>query len=224
MLREELSQTLHQIGVLMELLGENPFKVRAHQAAARVIETFEGDLEEAITSGKIGELKGIGPAIKEKILEFYKTKKISEHESLKKKIPQGVLEMLEISGLGPKKVKVIYEKLGLQSVGELELACRRNRLVDLDGFGEKTQSKILESIEFKKKFRDKFLYSDAILEAQVLVNTVKKMKLVTKIEICGSLRRRKEIVSNINILASTPDEQKLKAFFLGLPQIEKIKK
>src|SRR5687767_8809606 len=126
--RPLLAMLLNEIALYMDLLGENPFKVRAHQNGARIIEGFSGDLEEAVRSGSIGEVKGIGPALKEKIIEFHKTGQIQEHEKLKKKIPSGLLDLLKIPGLGPKKVRITHDKLKITTVGELEYACKENRL------------------------------------------------------------------------------------------------
>src|ERR1035441_7900647 len=109
--RHHLAQLFEEMGTFLDLLGENPFKVRAHQNAARIIETFDGDLEKAIADKSIGEVKGIGPATVEKLEEFLKTGKIAEHEKLQKKIDPGLLELIKIPGLGPKRVRAIHDQL-----------------------------------------------------------------------------------------------------------------
>jgi DNA polymerase (family 10) len=220
--RAQLALILQEIALYMNLLGENPFKVRAHENGSRIIETFEGDLDEAVKSGAIGEIKGIGKGLLDKINEFYSTKQIAEHQSLKKKIPEGLLDLLRIPSLGPKKVKVIYDVLKITSVGELEYACKENRLVKLPGFGEKTQIKILKNIDFLKKYQNKFLYSDAALEAQVLLSSLKSVKGLKQIEVCGSLRRKKEIIGDIDILVSATNAEAITKKFLSNPAIESI--
>ncbi len=220
--RAKLVETLSAVATLLELLGENPFKIRAHQNGARIIEMFEGDLDKAIEDESIGEIKGIGPALKEKITEFYKTGKIAEHENLKLRVPQGVIDMLSLSGLGPKKVRVLFEKMGIESVSQLEMACLRNRLVELAGFGEKTQVKILAAIEFQKKFQNSFLFSDAVLEARLLAASLKSVKSAEIVEVAGSLRRKKEIVKDMDVLVATRDPQSIAEKFLKLPQIDRI--
>lgn len=220
--RVELASLLNDLSIYMDLLGENPFKVRAHQNAARIIESFSGDLDEAVASGSIGKVKGIGPALKEKILEYHKTGRIGEYEKLKDQVPSGLLELLKIPGLGPKKVRVIHDKLKITSIGELEYACKENRLVNLEGFGEKTQAKILKNIEFLKKNQDSFLYSDAILEAQLMLAPLKNIKGVRQSAIAGSLRRCKEIVRDIDILIAADEASAVTKKFLAHPSVEKV--
>jgi DNA polymerase (family X) len=220
--RSELAELLSEIALYMDLLGENPFKVKAHQNAARIIEGFEGDLEEAVRTGSIGEVKGIGPALKEKITEFHKTGSIKEHTQLKKKIPAGLLELLRIPGLGAKKVKAIYDHLKITSIGELEYACNENRLAHLPGFGEKTQAKILKNIEFLKKNSDTFLFSDAILEAQLMAAPLKSVKGVKRVEIAGSLRRRKEVIRDIDIVVASDAPEAVTKKFLAHPSVESV--
>ncbi len=220
--RNLLAQILDETGLLMDLTGENPFKVRAFQNGARIIETFQGDLEKAFNDGSLAKVKGIGAGLLEKITEFQKSGKIADHEKLRSKIPTGVVDMLSLTGLGPKKVRVLYEKLDIKSVGELEYACKENRLVKLDGFGEKTQEKILKSIEFKKKHQNNFLYSDAILEAQLLVSALKKVKGVEEISVGGSLRRCKEVIRDIDILVSSHSYKPIAEKFLANPNVESI--
>jgi DNA polymerase (family X) len=220
--RNQLAQLLSEIAVYMDLLGENTFKVRAHENVARIIETFEGDLDEAVASGAIAEVKGIGPSLREKIEEFVKTGRITEHEKLQKKIPSGLLELLKVPGLGAKKVRVIYDELKISSLGELEYACKENRLVKLPGFGEKTQSNILKNIEFLKKYQNSFLYSDAVLEAGLLISFLKSVKGIKKIEVAGSLRRKKEIVKDMDILVATTDPKAMTKKLLAYPGVESV--
>ncbi|MCC6277646.1 MAG: DNA polymerase/3'-5' exonuclease PolX [Oligoflexia bacterium] len=220
--RDLLSQQLNEIADFLDLLGENPFKVRAHQAAARIIDTFSGDLEKAIVTSAIGEVKGIGPALLEKLKEFQSTGAIKEHALLKKKIPEGVVAMLQIPGLGPKKVRALHEKLQLKSIGELEYACKENRLIKLDGFGEKTQAKILKNIEFLKKNQDRFLFSEALLEADLISSTLKKAKGVSEVAVAGSIRRRKEIIKDIDILVASKNPKTATQVFVKHPSVEAV--
>ena len=149
--RKDIVRTLEEIGTILELKGENPFKSRAYFNAARTIESLSGDVIEMIQNNKISEFKGIGTAISEKLKTLVNDGTLPYYEELKSSIPKGLLTLLEIPGLGPKKVKTIYEKLNITSIGELEYACHENRLRDLDGFGQKSQDKILKSIELKKR-------------------------------------------------------------------------
>lgn len=222
MQKEKLAQLLNDIALYLELQGDNPFKIRAYQNAARIIETFQGDLEKAIKDGTISQVKGIGVALKEKIQEFYDTGKISEHEQLKSKIPSGLLEMLQVPSLGPKKAKRLYEELKVKNIGELEYACKENRLLKLKGFGEKSQEKILNGITFIKKHQNQFLYSDAILEAQILVSQLKGIKAVEKVGLAGSLRRKKEIIKDIDILVASNKPELVTKKFLEFKQVQSV--
>src|SRR5262245_44086313 len=142
--RAKLAKSLHELAKYLELVGENPFKVRAHENAAHTIEEFEGDLVEQIKNDTLTDLQGIGPALKEKIIEFYKTGAIAEIAKIQKKLPPGLVELVRIPNLGPKRARFLIEKLGIKSVGELEYACNENRLLKLKGFGEKSQARILQ--------------------------------------------------------------------------------
>ncbi|MDX9816405.1 MAG: helix-hairpin-helix domain-containing protein, partial [Smithellaceae bacterium] len=141
--KETIIQILEEIATLLELTGENPFKSRAYQNAARNLEKSEVDFDELVKENRLTEIEGIGEAISKKLTELIQTGKLEYYEKLKDSVPPGHLEMLKIPGLGPKKIHALYEQLGVMDVGELEYACLENRLVDLKGFGEKTQDNIL---------------------------------------------------------------------------------
>ncbi|PNR87186.1 histidinol phosphatase [Petrotoga sp. 9T1HF07.CasAA.8.2] len=205
---------LNEIGLLLELKGENPFKIRAYYNAARALETLDEDIEVLVKDNKLKEVKGIGEAINKKITELITTGRLEYYENLKASIPGGLVEMLKIPGLGPKKIKTLYDKLDIKTVGELEYACLENRLVELPGFGEKTQKKILEGIKFVKRFSNQHLFSEAYSEADSLKQYLLKTGLVIRCEIAGSIRRKKEIVKDIDILATTNDPQKLMERFV----------
>jgi len=205
---------LNEIGLLLELKGENPFKIRAYYNAARALETLDEDIEVLVKNNKLKEVKGIGEAINKKITELINTGRLEYYENLKASIPEGLIEMIKIPGLGPKKIKTLYDKLDIKNIGELEYACLENRLVELPGFGEKTQKKILEGIKFVKRFSNQHLFSEACLEANLLKQYLLKTGRVIRCEIAGSIRRKKEIVKDIDILATTNDPQKLMERFV----------
>ncbi|MBN1409180.1 MAG: DNA polymerase/3'-5' exonuclease PolX [Calditrichaceae bacterium] len=222
--RKEIVKILEEIGTVLELKGENPFKSRAYYNAARTIESLSGDVIDLIQSGKISEIKGIGSAISEKLKILVNTGALPYYEELKSSIPDGLLNLLEIPGLGPKKVKTIYEKLNITSIGELEYACHENRLRDLDGFGEKSQDKILKSIELKKKYSERFHYPIAMREALNVLKDLKKNPNIIRVEIAGSLRRKKETVRDIDIVASCKEHKRddIMAFFTSFVEAEMV--
>lgn len=215
-------ELLEQFALLMELNGENPFKIRAYQNGARALETFEGDLAEAATTGSLKQVKGIGAGLFADIKTLVTTGGLPAYEELKAKIPAGLLDVLEIPGLGPKKVKAIYEGLGITTVGELEYACLENRLVGLAGFGEKTQAKILKSIELWKKNRGRHLYADVIGAAQAIESALAKAPAVTAVAIAGALRRLDETVDTLELVAGSADPAAAIAAFQALSGLEGV--
>ncbi len=222
--QKEVAALLKEMAVLLELQGENPFKVRAYENASRIIEGLSGDLEEMVKTGEIMKIKGIGSGIAEKIKTLMETGHMPEYEELKQITPPGLIEMLKIPGMGPKKIKAVWEKLGITTIGELEYACKENRLADLPGFGVRTQEKILQGIELLKKFKERHLINEARAEAELLYQALKDFPGVIRSQIAGSLRRWKETVKDIDIVASARDEDRMKIMdhFTSLPSVETV--
>ena len=140
--KSEVSQILEEIGTLLELKGENPFKCRAYHNASRIIAALTTDLKTLVETGELRNIKGIGEGLAEKIAEAMNTGKLKYYEELKKSLPEGLMEMLRIQGLGPKRIKVLYEKVGIKSVAQLKEASERHQLAKVEGFGEKTEENI----------------------------------------------------------------------------------
>ncbi|MGH7831902.1 MAG: helix-hairpin-helix domain-containing protein, partial [Candidatus Binatia bacterium] len=208
---------------LLEIQGENPFKCRAYENAARALESQGESPAALVQSGKLTEVKGIGSGIAEKIVEMVEKGKSSYLQELRKSIPQGVMEMLQIPGMGPKKAKLLYDQLNIHNVGELEYACKENRLLDLKGFGAKSQENILKGIALLKKSSGRFLFDVAYREAQELLKYLKKEPGVIRAEIAGSLRRCKETIGDIDLLASVKGSAgPLMKKFTKNPQVEDI--
>ena len=159
---KDVIRILEEIGVLLELKGESPFKAIAYSNAARQLETLDEDLDELVRRGGLTSIKGIGDALSRKITELVTTGRLEYYEKLKASVPPGHLEMLRIPGLGPKKIRALHEKLSIETLGELEYACLENRLVELPGFGARTQQKILTGIERLKRYKERHLCSDAL--------------------------------------------------------------
>jgi len=220
--RKDVIKILEEIGTLLELNGENPFKSRAYYAAARSIETMDTDLAILIKEERLSTIRGIGKALEQKITEFVTTGSLEYYETLKASIPPGLIEMLGIQHLGPKKIHSLYEKLRISTIGELEYACLENRLVELPGFGDKTQSKILAGIELLKKYSERYLFAEIIETAKSLLASVQENSGVIRSSIAGSLRRLSETAKDIDIVASTNDSPRLSGYFAGLPEIDTI--
>ena len=222
MTRQEVSEILDEIATLLELKGENPFKSRAYSNASRTIAALDMDLGEAVRSGALKEVKGIGVALFEKITELVTTGKLGYYEELKASVPEGLIEMIRIPGLGPKRARAIFEHLGVSTLGELEYACNENRLMKLEGFGPKMQEKILQGIQYVRKQKGLFHYPIAADEAELLYNVLKAHKLVQRIAVAGSLRRKKEVVKDIDLLVSAERSGPVMEVFTTLPEVEEV--
>lgn len=222
--KKELVQNLEEMMVMLELKGENPFKIRAFANASRILQGLTEDVLQLINSGQIIQIRGIGKGIADFLTELVKTGTSSDLVRFRAEIPSGLLEMLKIPGMGPKKVKAVWEMLGITTVGELEYACKENRLVDLEGFGQKTQEKILTGIELVKKYSERHLISEVREIAQELYNKLREIPEIIRIDIAGSLRRWKETIKDIDLLVSAhkSDREKIMNYFVNLPEIETI--
>lgn len=217
-----VAKILKEIGLFLELMGENPFKARAYYNGARIIEFLEEDLEVLVQENRLKDVKGIGAALNEKISELVLTGQLIYYEELKAGIPKGLMEMLRIPGLGPKKIKVLYEELAINSIIELEYACKENRLVDLKGFGDKSQENILKGIEHIKRFQDQYYYSEAIVIANDIIQELKRSPDLDQVSLAGSIRRCKETVKDIDLIASSKCPKELTNYMASLSQVDDV--
>jgi len=220
--KDKVAEILVEIGVLLELKGENPFKTRAYANGARTIEGLSEPLATLVAEKRLGEIKGIGEALEQKITELVETGKLKYYEELKASIPPGLIEMLEISGLGPKKIQAMNKQLGIDSIEKLEAACRAGKVAQLDGFGEKTQANILEGIERKRTYASKHLLADALRAAEPLLEDLREHPDVIRCSTAGSLRRFKEVCGDIDLLASSKTPVKVIEYFASLPGVIKV--
>src|ERR1700722_17517086 len=220
--KEKVAEILVEIGTLLELKGENPFKTRAYANAARTIEGLNEPLAKIVSEKRLGEIKGIGEALEKKITELVETGKLIYHEELKASTPPGFFEMLQLSGVGPKKIKALHDKLGIDSIEKLEAACKSGKVAELDGFGEKTAANILEAIQLRRTYASKHLLSDALRAAEPVLENLRAHQAVIRCSSAGSLRRFKEIIGDIDLLASSKKPAEVLEFFVSQPGIVKI--
>ena len=220
--KDKVAEILVEIGTLLELKGENPFKARAYANAARTIGSLNEPLATLVAEKRLGEIKGIGEALEQKITELVETGRLKYYEELKASIPPGLMEMLEISGLGPKKIQALNQKLGIDSVEKLEAACKKGTVAELDGFGEKTQANILEGIERRRTYASKHLLSDALAAAEPLQENLRGHPDVIRCSMAGSLRRFKEVIGDIDLLASSSKPAAVIDFFVKQDGILKV--
>ena len=221
--KTEIAAVLTEIGTLLELKGENPFKIRAYQSGARLVETLaEEELARRIADGSLQEVKGIGEALAQKITELKTTGRLEFFEKLRASVPAGLVEMLSIPGVGPKKVKALHDKLGIASIATLQAACAAGQVAALEGFGEKTQQKILEGIRNREAYGKRHLWIDAWEAAEPILAGLRALPQVVQAESCGSLRRRMETVGDLDFLVATDAPQPVVDWFVRWRGVKEV--
>ena len=217
--KEQVAAVLAEIGTLLELKGENPFKTRAYQNAARTLEGLAEPLDKIVAEQRLGELKGFGDALVDKITQLVTTGNLPYYDELKASVAPGLIEMLGIPSLGPKKVKKLHDELGVDTIEALEAACKAGKVAVLDGFGEKTQTKILEGIAFKRQFASKHHLHKALAVATPILESLRQHPDVTRCSTAGSLRRWKETIGDIDFLVSSRQPAEVIEFFVTQPGV-----
>ncbi len=222
MTKDQVAACLREIGTILELNGENPFKCRAYLNAARTLETSPTDLTELVRTDRLGELPGIGDALREKITTLVNTGKLPYLEELRTTIPSGLLSLLDLPGLGPKKLRLLRDQLKIESIEALTKACQDGRLASLDGFGEKTATNLLDSIQRRATYSKLHRLGTALPAAQALLNHLRECPSVSQAEIAGSLRRGKEIVKDLDLIASSNKPKEVMKAFISAPNVENV--
>ncbi|MHA1860544.1 MAG: DNA polymerase/3'-5' exonuclease PolX [Candidatus Asgardarchaeia archaeon] len=222
MKNQEIAEVFYQIADLLEIKGELPFKIRAYRRAAQRIETLEMDIEDVYRQGKLMDIPGIGKGIAKKIKELIETGKLEYLERLKREVPEELIRLMEIPGVGPKKALVLYKKLGITTVDQLREACKKGRLRSLEGFGELTERNILRGIEMLERSKGRFLINVAYENGIRIVDYLKKNRDILNISIAGSLRRMKETIGDIDILVSSLNPDSIMDDFVKYPDVKEI--
>lgn len=204
-----IAQALEDIATLLDLKGENPFKTRAYSTAARTIRSLDEECETLVKESRLVGIPGVGESIREKILELVGTGKLAYLEELRAAFPPGLMGMLQVEGLGPKKVKALWEQLDVTTLDELTKACKDGAVAKLKGFGEKTQTRILEGISKLAKVQDRFLLSVARLDAERIAAALRELPETLRVEIAGSTRRGRETVKDVDVLVASDHGQKV---------------
>lgn len=219
MSNKEIAKTFQFLGDIMELHGENPFKIRSYQNAYLTLRKLDRPLTE-MDATEIGSIKGVGQAIAEKIRELLDTGKMSTLQQYLDKTPEGVQEMLHIKGFGPKKIKVIWESLGIETIGELLYAVNENRLLELKGFGEKTQNELRQQLQYFLKTRHQFHFASVEGEGNSILQKLQAALPGVKIEFTGAFRRCANVLESIDLLVGTKDALEPVLTGIGLQNIQ----
>lgn len=218
----ELSRIFEQIAKILKIKGENPFKIRAYEKITLVLENLPIDIETIYQQGGLNNIPGVGTGIAKKIEEFLTTGQLEYYEKLKTTIPAGVVELLDISEVGPKTAKLLYEQLEIDNIDKLEKAVREHQIKDLPGMGEKSETNILRGIELYKRRKERFLLGRTLPLAEEMVESLSQLKETNKISFAGSLRRKKETIGDIDILVTSQNPEKIMKTFTSLPQVREI--
>jgi DNA polymerase (family X) len=219
---ERIAQVLDEMGTLLEVRGENPFRCRAYHNAALALRGLPADLSEMITDGRLAEVPGIGETLHSKIVQLATTGQLPAYEELRRSTPPGLVALLRVPGLGPKKIKALHDALKIESLADLRAAAEAGTIAGLRGFGAKTEAKILEGINFVESAGDRILQSHARRLVAPIFEAVRTHPKVLRAEICGSLRRRAETIGDLDILYSARDPAPVLDHFVKLPEVAKV--
>ena len=220
--RDDIAAVLDEIALLLEIKGENPFKTRAYRNGAETVRNFDGDIVAKAKENDLDGIKGIGKALQEKLHELASTGKLVFHENLRGEFPEGLFDLFGIQGLGPKKVRALYDKLGIDSIDSLKKACTDGSIAELPGFGKKSIEKLLEAITLKEEFADLFRLGDIAHIAEGMLEQLRQHPDTLRVEIAGSYRRSKEILHDIDFLVATATPAKMTQYFSELPEVASV--
>jgi DNA polymerase (family 10) len=220
--KKEIAEVFEEIALLLEMKGENPFRVRAYRNAARSLLNTEKDLKKMIREGSLTDLEGIGGDLAEKIEALATKGRLPFYEKLKRSMPKGLLQLREVPGLGAKKIKVLHEKLKIDSLASLEKACKEGKIAKLPGFGKKTEANILAALGAKEAYAKRRLWTQAMELAEPILAALKKAKGVKRAEIAGSLRRKLETIGDLDFLAASSNPKATADWFASQPFVSRV--
>lgn len=206
----------------MEILGENPFRCRAYEEGARSLEALEGGPREWMESGILATTKGIGKGLSEKVDEWARTGHIKSCDDIRSQVPAGLLELTSIPGLGPKKIRVLWKELGIETLGQLEEAIDSGRLLKIAGFGEKSAEKIKAGIDQRKHYESRVTLEVATAAAELVLERLRHVKSIGRLELAGSYRRSRETVKDLDVIATSSDPETVMKAFVAIPGVQRI--
>ncbi len=220
--RETLIDALEQIATLLELKGENPFKIRAYRTGAETVRTYPGDFLQLARDNHLAGIKGIGEALRDKLHVLASTGSLPFLEKLKTEFPDTIFELFEISGLGAKKIAALHRELGVSSITDLQRACESGEASKLAGFGEKTAAKLLEAIAARARFADTFRVDQVAPAAREILDYLRNHPDTSRAEVAGSFRRGRETVHDLDFLVATRNPQTLMEDFVRPPWVHSV--
>ena len=220
--KNDIASVLDEIATFMELTGENPFKIRAYSAGARILENMTEDLGELIDGGKLADIPGLGEALVDKITTLRRDGVLPVHQKLKASIPAGLLEVMQIPGLGPKKVRALWTQLAVEDLAKLKEVCESGAVAELKGFGAKTQEKILEGIKNRIAYGKRHRWYEAAAIAEPILVGLRALPQVSLAESAGSLRRARETVGDLDFLVASSEPKPIMDWFVAYPGVKEV--
>lgn len=218
----QLAVVLTEISDMLELLGENPFRIRAYRRASRSIELLPESIETIWREGRLDEVEGVGKGIAAGIEQWLKTGTIDYYEELQTQVPRGLLEVTRVPGVGPKRARLLHDELGIGSLEELEQACVEGRVRTVKGLGAKTEENILKGIERLRRHSERLPLGVALPIARSLVDELQKVPVVQRVAYTGSARRGRETVGDIDIIASSEHAAAVIEAFVGIAGVQDV--
>lgn len=220
--KAEVATILEEIATLLELQGENPFRCQAYTKASRAIAQLEENLADVVRENRLDSIPGIGSTLRDKVTALVRDGSLPFYDDLKAKTPLGLLQMLRLPGMGPKKVKALFDSLKIDDLAKLKAACEADQVSGLKGFGKKTQEKILEGLAFLDEAGERVRIDTAQAVADRVLSELKAMPGIQRLQLCGSLRRRKETIKDIDLLTVCDDPATLMQAFTTMPMVKNI--
>ncbi|NRB44013.1 MAG: DNA polymerase/3'-5' exonuclease PolX [Verrucomicrobiales bacterium] len=217
--RDLIADVLKKIAILLELKGENAFKIRAYRTGSEIVETYSGDLLKLALENELENIKGIGTALAKKIHELATTGKLEYFENLKSEFPESIFDLFTISNLGPKKIKLLYDQLGIDSISKLKQSCESGHVEGIPGFGNKSVSKILDSISFHEENANTFRLGDVAPIAESILEFLRSHPDTDQASIAGSYRRGKEILHDLDFIVSTRSPESIIHSFINMDTV-----
>ena len=220
--KADIVDILEEIALLLEIKGDNPFKIRAYQNGARTLETLEDNLDDVMAEGRLASIKGIGSALVDKIETLHATGELEYFDKLKASVPAGLVEMVDIPGLGGKKIKALYAQLGIEDIPSLEAACNDGRVAELKGFGKKTAEKIITGIRNREAYNARHMWWTAEEVAMPILEQLRKQPGAIRAEAAGSFRRGKETVGDLDFIVASEEPAPIMDWFCTMPDVVEV--
>lgn len=218
----QLAAVLQEMGDLLELLGENTFRVRAYRRAARGVELLAEDIDALAAADRLGDIEGVGKGIAAGIEQWLTTGRIDDHEALKERVPAGILELTRVPGVGPKSAQLLYEQLGVRNLDDLEEACKQQQVRTIKGLGPKSEANILAGIERLRRHTGRTPIGEARPLADAIVKQLRELPAVHRAEATGSVRRGRETVGDLDFVVSADDPAAVTRFFTEMSGVEEV--